>query len=133
MFVVSLTVGVLMGSSYDLLRIIRRFIPHKILSINIEDIAYWALWTYFLICILQKYNKGELRFYIVAGIIIGVIIYKYTIGCALIKATNYISKHVRELCRKIWNNNKKTNKTLKNERKKSKIKLSITKLSKDRW
>lgn len=126
MFVVSFVVGVLMGVCYDFLRVVRRAVPHGIVAVSIEDIIYWILWTYFLVCILQSYNRGELRLYVILAIILGLIIYINTIGCVVMKLFNYILKLVRKPCKKI-------KKTLKKWAKKGKIRLSITKMSKDRW
>ncbi|MGN0435694.1 MAG: spore cortex biosynthesis protein YabQ [Wujia sp.] len=126
MFVISFIVGVLMGVSYDFLRVIRRVVLHGIVAISIEDIIYWILWTYLLVCILQSYNRGELRLYIILAIILGLVIYINTIGCVFMKLINYILKQIRKQCKKI-------KKTLKKWEKKGKIRLSITKMSKDRW
>ncbi len=114
MLLVSLALGALMGFSYDIIRIFRRLINHNLFFVSVEDMIYWLVWTIIVLDKIYVYNYGQIRFYIIVGLMIGLLAYKYTIGWVLMKISNYM------LCRtKIFF--KKHKKNLKNKGKKGTI------------
>ncbi|MBE5943656.1 MAG: hypothetical protein E7258_01925 [Lachnospiraceae bacterium] len=90
MLAVSVMMGAFMGITYDALRIIRRIISHNNFFISLEDLIYWLIWTVVCIDNVHEYNEGELRIYIFVGIVVGLVVYIYTIGWALWKVISHI-------------------------------------------
>lgn len=119
MFFISLALGAAMGAVYDVLRCLRRIIPHNNFFIAIEDIAYWVFWTYVIIDSIHKYNYGSIRGYVFLGIILGGAFYLCTISCLLIFFISHILWFIKKTSKKI-------NKMLKNRIKKGKIILSLS-------
>lgn len=76
----SLAAGVFMSFVYDIIRIFRKLIPHNYLFINIEDIIYWIACFFMTFIWLYYYNNGVIRFVVILGAGLGMIIYEYTIG-----------------------------------------------------
>lgn len=84
-FVLSCKAGVLCAFVYDLIRIFRRIMVHKLLTVNVEDILFW-IWTgNVFFKLLYQYSKGTLRFYIFLGAVIGAVSYSLFIGRFLLK------------------------------------------------
>ena len=72
--------GVGMCFIYDGLRIWRRLIHHSLRQMNIQDIVYWICMTVVLFYLLFTYNRGEIRSYTIAGMIVGCFFYQKTIS-----------------------------------------------------
>lgn len=77
MLLMSLILGVCMGATYDILRILRRIIKQGTILVAIQDAIYLLLWTMLDIYVIQVKNAGVLQGYIFAGIMIGVISYLF--------------------------------------------------------
>lgn len=69
-----------MGWSYDQLVLLRYLIPHSKRIVNLEDFLYWLAMAAQLFYLLFTYHRGEIRSYIVAGLIIGRLLYSKIIG-----------------------------------------------------
>ena len=67
--------GVCLLAVYDILRIIRRIIPHGIIWISVEDLVYWCFaggWLFLKVC---QVNNGIVRGYMILGMLAGIILY----------------------------------------------------------
>ena len=67
--------GMGMGWSYDQLVLLRYLIPHSKRIVNLEDFLYWLAMAAQLFYLLFTYHRGEIRSYIVAGLIAGSLFY----------------------------------------------------------
>lgn len=75
LFGIGILAGVILGALFDAGRAWRRKIPHKKWEISMEDFLFWMFTGLFLFFIVEKYNKGVLRFYVFLGTGIGVLFY----------------------------------------------------------
>lgn len=114
MLIVSLLLGAVMGFAYDLLRCLRRIIPHNLFFVSLEDFAYWFVWTLIIIDSIVEYNYGEIRIYFFVALLVGFVIYRTTIGWVFMKIFVYMWCSVKNCLHN-------ANKTLKNRRNNSKI------------
>lgn len=64
-----------MGVVFDLFRVIRHGVRTRGAVVWMLDILYWVLVTPPILGLLWRANHGELRFYVVLGIIIGSLVY----------------------------------------------------------
>ena len=108
MLLVSLTLGVGMGLTYDLLRCFRRIIPQSLLIVSIEDFLFWFIWTMVIIDSIVRFNYGEIRIYIFLFLTVGFIVYKTTIGWVLMKVFNYMWYGIKNCLHNAKKNLKKT-------------------------
>ena len=76
----SCILGVGLGALYDLFRIFRMMINHRYIGIFIQDVIYFIIIGVVTFLLVLGMNKGEARFYILAGEGIGWIAYHLTIG-----------------------------------------------------
>lgn len=84
----SFLMGILITVLYDVLRILRRIIPHNILAISLEDFLYWAVCSLLIFFVLIQENNGILRWFSVAGALAGMFLYKKTLGILFVKYTS---------------------------------------------
>ena len=67
--------GTIIGILFDFFRIQRKIIKHFDFITYIQDILFWLLSGLIIIFSIMKFTNGELRSYMIFGIIVGVIIY----------------------------------------------------------
>ena len=72
--------GMWMCWVYDGLRVLRNLTKHSRWSLNIEDIFYWLFMTIALFYLLYTYHCGEIRNYILVGLLSGYLFYYKTIS-----------------------------------------------------
>ena len=91
LFVKSVGYGIIMAVGYDMLRILRRVIHHRPFGVITEDLCYWIGSGFFLFSRIYIQNSGILRWYIFAGVLLGMV---------------FVSRDVQPssgvLCRKIF-------------------------------
>lgn len=90
LFICFVLVGIIIGIVFDLFRILRRTFKTKDLITYIEDIIFWIITGIIIIYSMYKFCDGELRFFMIIGIIIGTILYLITISEYVIKISVYI-------------------------------------------
>lgn len=65
---------------YDMIRVIRRIVPHGIILVSIEDLVYWVAaggWLFLKAC---QVNNGIIRGYMLLGIGAGALVYGILFG-----------------------------------------------------
>lgn len=77
--------GIAVISIYDLLRIFRRVIKHGVLAVGIEDFIYWVGSSFFVFHIIYIRNDGIIRGFAILAIILGMMIYNFTISHWIVK------------------------------------------------
>lgn len=58
--------------SYDLFRIFRKVVKHHTIAVSVEDLFYWFAAALVIFSMIFEKNKGAIRGYAFAGILIGV-------------------------------------------------------------
>lgn len=90
MFLESAFYGMILGLSYDMLRILRRIIKHKNIIVYIEDYLFWTVWGVMFFALIFNYNDGNIRAYVFAAILAGVVLYIKGISPFLVKYVTLI-------------------------------------------
>ena len=67
--------GVCAGFVYDLVRVLRRMVPHNSLALQLEDMVYWVLFTMFAMLVLLWEDNGTFRIFSALAPVIGMILY----------------------------------------------------------
>lgn len=80
LFGICLVLGGIIAFIYDLIRMIRLFIPHKNVFVDIEDLLFWLFTAWMVFWTLFTYNRGSLRAYAFLGMFVGVIFYALTLS-----------------------------------------------------
>ena len=93
LFLLAILYGMGACLSYDLLRILRRLIPHSLFFIHAEDLVFWVLAVLLLYYGMLVQANGVIRAYYFVGIVLGVIIAEGTIGQVLLNLCHITKKN----------------------------------------
>lgn len=96
LFVFTIT-GIVIGIVFDVFRITRKSFKTPDYITYIEDIVFWILTGFILLFTIFTFNNGEIRIYIFAGIILGLIIYLLTLSKYFIKISVSVLVFVKKL------------------------------------
>lgn len=94
-FVAALGTGFILGIVYDILRALRLSFTSSKVAVVVFDLIYCFIFWLASFLFIIAMNKGELRFYIVAGEIIGALFYYVSFGIAAIKITDAFVKYLK--------------------------------------
>lgn len=83
-------IGCVLAFVYDLIKIFRYAIPHKQLLIYIEDGIFWIVSTFVTFQKSLAVNYGEIRFYLLMGIFIGMFLYSKTLSIVIMSCSQKI-------------------------------------------
>ncbi len=97
----ALLTGAFITLVYDGLIIWRRVIPHKPVAEALEDLAYWIFCAIYVFMWLYRESNGTLRWYAVAGALLGMMLYKKTISRYLVKGMTWFLKKVLAILGKV--------------------------------
>lgn len=89
-FLISALWGVLLLVVYDCLRIFRKVINHGVVWISIEDIFYWMISGVLIFRMMYEMNNGIIRGFSLIGILLGMILYKYSISEFVVKWISFL-------------------------------------------
>ncbi len=95
-FALSLGLGFLLGVLYDVIRAVRLSVTRSKIVLVICDILYFILFGLISFLFILALNKGEIRFYIIVGEVIGAFFYYISLGIAVIKITDKVISLLRK-------------------------------------
>lgn len=97
----SLYIGFVIMAGYDVLRLLRRIVKHNNLFVNIEDFIFWVIAGFVVFSLVYSENDGSLRWFIIVGVCLGIIIYEKSFGSFLVKYTaKYVGKIINIVLKK---------------------------------
>lgn len=77
-FILLMTIsGMLLMAGYDILRLIRWWIPHGKIMIAVEDVLYWMAVSIPIFYLFLIYHDGIIRWYGVVAVVSGIVLYEY--------------------------------------------------------
>ena len=85
LFFIFIISGVVIGIFFDIFRILRKSFKTSNLITYIEDALFWIISGIYFIYMLFKYNNGQIRNYIIVGLLFGLLIYILVISKYFIK------------------------------------------------
>lgn len=86
--------GMLLIFVYDLLRIIRRLLPHGVSAIAIEDVLFWTGSAIIIFSMLYQENDGYLRGFSIGGVIAGMVLYSLMFSKYIVKISVFVLEKV---------------------------------------
>ena len=102
-FFIYVIVGILLGFIFDIFRAFRKSIKNSNVATNIEDILFVIISFIIIAMVVQIVSKGELRFYILLGIIFGILIYFLSVSKYIITGETWILKSIIKILKSIYN------------------------------
>lgn len=94
LLLLSFGVGILLMLSYDILRIFRQVAPHGPILLGVEDVIYWLFCALLIFAMLYQENDGLLRWFVLAGIALGMLAENHFISPHVVKMISFIIKKV---------------------------------------
>lgn len=82
---------------YDGLRVFRRIISHGNFFVGVEDLVFWIWTAFWMFSVLYRGNDGELRFYTLLAMALGMIVYHRTISEPLVEFLGKIGRKIVKL------------------------------------
>ena len=89
--------GIVIGVFFDIFRILRKSFKTPDFITYIEDILFWIFSGILFLFVLFKFNNGEIRNYVVIGLIIGILVYVFTVSKYFIKISVSIIKFLKKI------------------------------------
>ncbi len=100
LFLNAASFGIQMAFVYDLLRIFRRLVGHNRLAVAFEDLLYWLWVGLKVFLMLYEYHNGSLRFYMILGVGLGILLYTVSIGVFFVRfSAGILNKTKKSACR----------------------------------
>lgn len=96
-FIASILCGAALAMCYDFIRIFRRIVKHGAIIMAIEDIIFWILAAFIMFGVILFTNNGDVRWYAVAGMFMGMLIYIVTLSRLIVWAFTGIIKKINNI------------------------------------
>lgn len=97
----ALLMGIFITFVYDILRIVRRVIPHGNLLISLEDIGFWIYCGAKVFLLMYHESNGTLRWFAVLGAMVGMLLYKKLVSPFFVKYVSLLLQRILGLLAKI--------------------------------
>ncbi len=88
---------------FDLFRIKRKAVGTGNLLIYFEDLLYWIIAALVMFAVVYFANEGELRGYVLIGVIMGAALYILLLSRLVVKISLKIIKLVYKILKFVWN------------------------------
>ena len=95
LLLLSLMAGGWLMVVYDLLRVLRLMIKHSSFVRGVEDFLFWIYAGAATFMLLYEQNDGGLRLYVIAGVLIGMLLYDKIVSRFLFAALKKAGKWFR--------------------------------------
>lgn len=85
---------------YDFFRVFRTLVIHKDIFVALEDFIFWITISIAMFSMFYYYNNGEIRFYYILGMGIGMCFYGFCFSRFFMKGNEIIWRFLKKLLRK---------------------------------
>lgn len=90
----ALFTGMFITVVYDGLIILRRVVPHRQFVESLEDLGFWIFCAVYVFLWLYRESNGTLRWYAIAGAVVGMFLYKKPLSGILVKGTVWLLQRI---------------------------------------
>lgn len=101
-FTYCLIVGIIISVIFDCFRSLRKTIKTSNVITYLEDLLFWCISGLVVIFTLNSINYGEIRIYMILGIIIGCMLYFFTISKIFLKINVKILTKMKIIILKVY-------------------------------
>lgn len=93
-FLFSLLFGVILSALYDFVVVLKITGLNKLWQTITFDVLYMFLCAVLTVLFAMPFNKGEVRYFVLFGEIIGFFVYRYTLGSIIVKIYSKIIRFI---------------------------------------
>lgn len=102
LFLVFSLTGVSIGILFDFFRVLRKTYKTSDIITYIEDIIFWILAGIIILYSIWYFNNGEIRLFMVIGIILGALIYTLTLSNIFIKINSFLMSIIKKILKFLY-------------------------------
>ena len=99
LFLWSVVFGFFCGLYYEIFRFLRLAFPHKVPITAMEDLIFWFPLPFAFILFTFAFSDGIIRWFSIAGILMGFFLYLNTLGRILLFFSDHILRLIRSILR----------------------------------
>lgn len=92
LFLETAILGVAIAFFFDLTRVLRKVFVHKNYAVQIEDALFWIVASFGVLYFILNYAYGQIRFFYLIGILLGMILYFNTLSPFIINILTRLFK-----------------------------------------
>ena len=96
-FIIFIFNGCIIGILFDIFRILRKSFKTSDLVTSLEDIAFCIITGFFLIYSIFLFNNGQIRLYVLLGLVIGLIFYMLVLSKYMIKISVFVITFLKKI------------------------------------
>ena len=100
-FLLSMILGAFFGVFYDIFRASRMVKQASYVVVFIQDIIYFLIISFITFLFFLSITYGQIRFYILLGILLGFLLYLFTISPLFLKLISFVFKTIFTVIRLI--------------------------------
>ena len=93
-FFIFIILGIIISFIFDIFRILRKKFKTSNFITYIEDILFWILTGILILYSIWFFNNGEIRIFIFLGIIVGILLYIFTLSNIIVKIFSTIFSYI---------------------------------------
>lgn len=108
-FLLSLLTGIALLFAYDLIRVVRLFVPHKKWMVFLVDYLFWFVGSFLVFVMIYQVNDGIIRGFSLAAMVIGMLAYHFGPGMLLMYMANAAQRGILRIKRYVCSKSKKKN------------------------
>lgn len=103
-FLMSVVLGAAMGVLYDCFRVLRTVFPPlaKRGAVMMEDVLFWLIYGACIFLFAANFARGQVRFFIFFGSVLGFILYIVTVGSIVIGIIRSVFNTVYKVLHKVY-------------------------------
>ncbi|MCC8150552.1 MAG: spore cortex biosynthesis protein YabQ [Lachnospiraceae bacterium] len=79
-------IGAVLLLLYDMLRVWRRIVRHRVAGMAVEDLLFWLFCALWLFGFMYRQNDGVIRGFIILGAAVGMFLYSILLSRRVVKA-----------------------------------------------
>lgn len=102
LFLVFSLTGVSIGILFDFFRVLRKTYKTSDIITYIEDIIFWILAGIIILYSIWYFNNGEIRLFMIIGIILGALIYTLTLSNIFIKINSFLMSIIKKILKFLY-------------------------------
>ena len=102
LFLIFIVNGIIIGILFDFFRILRKSFKTSDFITYFEDFLFWILTGFSILYFVFIFNNGEIRLFMLLGIILGIILYMLIFSSIFIKINVIIIKFLKKILIKIF-------------------------------
>ena len=99
LFAATVATGAAAGVFYDFFRVLRRAWRHPRWLVHVQDMLFWLVATVLIFYYMLHRNAGEIRPFMLVGMVTGAVLYFATISRWVVKGTVTVVKFVEKVIR----------------------------------